>query len=179
MAPAPDRKAFGQLIGYHREQRGLSQGALAKAAGISRPYLSQVEGGSRLPSDEVMQRLLVLSGAPMSEFMDKVIRPALSTAEAEAMDVLLQPYGALTKHLEPEQLLSLMESMVPIEQMAGAMQALASHESAAPSGPEGWIELGKEDRRLVQRLVNRLRSERTQQEPATDSPRTASPDGEE
>jgi transcriptional regulator with XRE-family HTH domain len=52
MTPAVDPKAFGQLVAYHREQRGVSQGALAKAAGISRPYLSQVESGKRLPSDE-------------------------------------------------------------------------------------------------------------------------------
>ena len=40
-----------------REHRGLTQAALAEAAGISVPYLSQIEARRRRPSTAVLQRL--------------------------------------------------------------------------------------------------------------------------
>jgi DNA-binding XRE family transcriptional regulator len=40
-----------------REHRGLTQAALAKKAGISEPYLSQLEHGSRAPSLAVLKAL--------------------------------------------------------------------------------------------------------------------------
>lgn len=52
--PVPD------LGGYLREQRESAQMSLrqaAKAAGISNPYLSQIERGLRRPSAEILQQL--------------------------------------------------------------------------------------------------------------------------
>lgn len=52
--PLPD------LGGYLREQREAAQMSLrqaAKAAGISNPYLSQIERGLRRPSAEILQQL--------------------------------------------------------------------------------------------------------------------------
>lgn len=52
--PVPD------LGGYLREQREAAQLSLrqaAKAAGISNPYLSQIERGLRRPSAEILQQL--------------------------------------------------------------------------------------------------------------------------
>ncbi len=48
------------LGGYLREQRETAQLSLrqaAKAAGISNPYLSQIERGLRRPSAEILQQL--------------------------------------------------------------------------------------------------------------------------
>lgn len=48
------------LGGYLREQREAAQMSLrqaAKAAGISNPYLSQIERGLRRPSAEILQQL--------------------------------------------------------------------------------------------------------------------------
>ena len=156
MTPAMDPKKFGQLIALYREKRGLTQGALARAAGISRPYLSQIESGNRLPGDDVMERLIVLSGVPMQEFVQ--VGPDMTDEQKQAAMLLLQPYDTLSQTLAPEQMLDLMRGMSSIEQMAGAMTALAGGEPPMPSGPEGWSDLNKEDRRLVQRLINRLRT---------------------
>jgi transcriptional regulator with XRE-family HTH domain len=52
--PVPD------LGGYLREQREAAQLSLrqaAKAAGISNPYLSQIERGLRRPSADILQQL--------------------------------------------------------------------------------------------------------------------------
>ncbi|MFE9255726.1 helix-turn-helix domain-containing protein [Streptomyces sp. NPDC006879] len=50
----------GNLGGYLREQRRqaqLSLRQLAEAAGVSNPYLSQIERGLRKPSADILQQL--------------------------------------------------------------------------------------------------------------------------
>ena len=54
------RIAVPDLGGYLREQREAAQMTLrqaAAAAGISNPYLSQIERGLRRPSAEILQQL--------------------------------------------------------------------------------------------------------------------------
>lgn len=158
MSPSIDRAAFGQFIARHREQRGLTQAALAEAVGISRPYLAQIEGGKRLPSDEVTERLLILSGASMQAFMNEVVGAALTEEQSSALGSLLAPWDSINAQLTPEQMLELSRDFMSAEQMGAALGKLSGLE--AQLGPEGWSELDKEDRRLVQRLINRLRAAR-------------------
>ncbi|WP_377846474.1 helix-turn-helix domain-containing protein [Bosea sp. UC22_33] len=40
-----------------REHRGLSVSGLAQAAGLSQPYLSQIETGARRPAGEKLERI--------------------------------------------------------------------------------------------------------------------------
>jgi transcriptional regulator with XRE-family HTH domain len=155
MSPSIDRKAFGQFIARHREQRGLTQAALAEAVGISRPYLAQIVGGKRLPSDDVTERLLILSGASMQDFMRDVLGSALTEDQHAALGALLTPWDSMSEQLTPEQMLALSRDFMSAEQMGAALGKLSGLE--AQFGPEGWSELDKEDRRLVQRLINRLR----------------------
>ena len=52
--------AIGQLGDYIREQREsakISLRELAKSAGVSNPYLSQIERGLRKPSAEILQQI--------------------------------------------------------------------------------------------------------------------------
>ncbi len=48
---------LGQRLRSSRDALGLSQAVVAKAAGISQPYIAQVELGDRVPSTEVLQAL--------------------------------------------------------------------------------------------------------------------------
>jgi transcriptional regulator with XRE-family HTH domain len=153
VTPALDPKALGHFLAKSRDDHGLSQAALAKAAGISRPYLSQIECGERTPSDEVMNRLVVLSGASMKEMVD-LLRPSISADEADALSLLLQPYDALAEVLPPEDLLALTQNLATVEQVASAVGKLPGE--PMPSGPDGWLDLTKDDRRIIQRMVNRL-----------------------
>lgn len=57
----------GNLGEYLREQRRnaqLSLRQLADAAGVSNPYLSQIERGLRKPSAEVLQQVAKRCGSP-------------------------------------------------------------------------------------------------------------------
>ena len=51
-------KGVGEQIKWWRAERGLSQQALAKAAGLSRAYIAKLEAGERAsPSMPVLERL--------------------------------------------------------------------------------------------------------------------------
>lgn len=54
---AVDPKNIGSFIRHHRERADLSLRRLAERAGISNPYLSQIERGIRKPSAEILKRL--------------------------------------------------------------------------------------------------------------------------
>jgi transcriptional regulator with XRE-family HTH domain len=49
--------SIGQYIREQREQAKISLRQLASAAGVSNPYLSQVERGLRKPSAEILQQI--------------------------------------------------------------------------------------------------------------------------
>jgi DNA-binding XRE family transcriptional regulator len=52
-----------------REHRGLTQQQLAQTAGISVPYLSQIESGKRVGSAEVLGALARRLARPVDDFM--------------------------------------------------------------------------------------------------------------
>ena len=57
MPPTDGQSPLGDFIRRQRELQKLSMRQLAELAGISNPYLSQIERGLRRPSAEVLQAL--------------------------------------------------------------------------------------------------------------------------
>jgi transcriptional regulator with XRE-family HTH domain len=55
--PSVNVDAIGEYIRQQREQAKISLRQLAQAAGVSNPYLSQVERGLRRPSAEILQQI--------------------------------------------------------------------------------------------------------------------------
>jgi XRE family transcriptional regulator, master regulator for biofilm formation len=54
-----------------REQRGLTQDQVASRAGVTKPYLSQLESGARKnPSLPVLKRLAKALGVPVTELLE-------------------------------------------------------------------------------------------------------------
>src|SRR6202044_1537961 len=51
------RNSIGEYIREQREQAGKSMRQLAQAAGVSNPYLSQIERGLRKPSADILQQI--------------------------------------------------------------------------------------------------------------------------
>jgi transcriptional regulator with XRE-family HTH domain len=148
------KQVFGLFIGQHRVARGLSQTALAKAVGISRPYLSQIEGGKRLPNDETFMALLFALGASMEEFVRSSFGDDVPQEKIDAMADLVRGVDELSKQLPPEAMMAFMQAQPSLEQMGASLAVLG--DIPLPPGPDGWLDLSAEDRRLVQRLINRL-----------------------
>jgi transcriptional regulator with XRE-family HTH domain len=55
--PSVNVNAIGEYIRQQREQARISLRQLAQAAGVSNPYLSQIERGLRRPSAEILQQI--------------------------------------------------------------------------------------------------------------------------
>ena len=53
----PDEIDLGRRIAQFREERGLSQSALAKQMGTSQSAISQIESGERNPSFETLRQI--------------------------------------------------------------------------------------------------------------------------
>jgi transcriptional regulator with XRE-family HTH domain len=55
--PALDVRHLGDFIREQREAAKISVRELAKSAGVSNPYLSQIERGMRKPSAQILQQI--------------------------------------------------------------------------------------------------------------------------
>lgn len=66
-----------------RLEQNLTQEELAAAAGITRPYLSDIERGKKMPGGSVVLRLASACGVPVEElfFLDNVNHDAQMASE--------------------------------------------------------------------------------------------------
>jgi transcriptional regulator with XRE-family HTH domain len=64
--------SIGKRLKSAREAAGLNQVECAKAAGISQPYLAQIEAGSKQPKTEVLQRLAATVQVSVAWLLDHV-----------------------------------------------------------------------------------------------------------
>lgn len=53
------------------KERGLTDEALAKLAGVSRPTITRIRNGSRLPSINVAAKLERHTGIPAADFAER------------------------------------------------------------------------------------------------------------
>lgn len=60
---------FGEQLKKRRNERNLSQPALAELAGIEQSYLSKIENGKSVPSNEVFRCLLQALEISLSDFL--------------------------------------------------------------------------------------------------------------
>jgi transcriptional regulator with XRE-family HTH domain len=67
MTPVED---FARRVQALRNARRLSQAGLAKAAGLSRGYLSRVELGMQSPTLEVIERLAAALGVKAADLLE-------------------------------------------------------------------------------------------------------------
>jgi transcriptional regulator with XRE-family HTH domain len=105
--PSRHAQAVGELIRRQRELAELSMRQLATMAGISNPYLSQIERGLRAPSDEVVEAIaesLKLSAdllrGQTEESAESPVRQAVNTdpdLTSSQHRSLLEAYDAFTR----------------------------------------------------------------------------------
>jgi transcriptional regulator with XRE-family HTH domain len=95
--PASDPLDVGAFIRAQRERAKMSVRRLADVAGVSNPYLSQIERGLRKPSAEILQlvanalRISVESLYVRAGILSEDSRTPTSVSEAIEHDALLTP----------------------------------------------------------------------------------------
>lgn len=68
-APHPIIVQLGPLIRHLRTERRIEQCVLAKAAGMSSPYLSKIEHGEFVPSLHILLRIADALAVPAHELL--------------------------------------------------------------------------------------------------------------
>jgi DNA-binding XRE family transcriptional regulator/PHD/YefM family antitoxin component YafN of YafNO toxin-antitoxin module len=63
--------AARNLVAFWRKRRGLTQGALAKAVGISQGFVAQIEGGKRVGDIRLHRRLAKALGVSVDELLSE------------------------------------------------------------------------------------------------------------
>ena len=104
---ADDQLRLGEIIRRQRELAELSMRQVAAMAGISNPYLSQIERGLRAPSEEVLRAIAesldvsadLLSGDKLEDASAEVIEaiqldPDLTASQRRS---LIEAYQALRR----------------------------------------------------------------------------------
>lgn len=76
---APSPKTVGAILRAYRLERGLTQEALAAAAGFDRTYIGMVERGERKPTVHAVSLILNVLGVSWTRMGD-----ALAEAVSEA-----------------------------------------------------------------------------------------------
>lgn len=62
-------RTLGEMIRQQRELAALPMRQLAAMAGISGPYLSQIENGLRAPSEQVLRNIAQTLGVPAEDLL--------------------------------------------------------------------------------------------------------------
>lgn len=62
-------QVFGRNVRTARKEKGWTQEQLAFEAGIKRAYLSEIEGGKRNPTLEVVEKIATALGVPPAELV--------------------------------------------------------------------------------------------------------------
>jgi len=79
------------MVAEFRRRAGMTQGDLAKAVGITRPYLSQIERGDRRMTQEIKERIAKELGAEPKNLVD------LSARGRDDEELLIEAFRSLSE----------------------------------------------------------------------------------
>jgi transcriptional regulator with XRE-family HTH domain len=147
-------KSIGDYIREQREQARISMRQLAQQAGVSNPYLSQIERGLRKPSADILQQiakglrisaeaLYVQAGILEDRPADTGVRSAL-LADAELSErqkqVLIEIYESFRKEnsaIAEAQAAEVAAQAAQAAEAAAAEAAAATTEASAVAADDG------------------------------------------
>ena len=178
--------SIGEYIRQQREQAKISMRQLASAAGVSNPYLSQIERGLRRPSAEILQQiakglrisaeaLYVQAGILEDRRPDSGVRAAV-LADPELTErqkqVLLEIYESFRRELAPDPSLSVTaDTPAPdgSEPASPGPDLLASHDGEF-TGPEAATAVGQDATATAAGAAGTAQASRAQTGPTDTDP---------
>ena len=153
-------KSIGDYIREQREQARISMRQLAQSAGVSNPYLSQIERGLRKPSADILQQiakglrisaeaLYVQAGILEDRPADTGVRSAL-LADAELSErqkqVLIEIYESFRKENTAVAEARAAEVAAQAAEAEAAAEAVAAEAAAKAATAEAAAEAAEEGR---------------------------------
>jgi transcriptional regulator with XRE-family HTH domain len=92
---------LGYAIAEFREQRGMTQRALAEASGIAQPMINRIERGAQSPTVPTLRKLLAALHATLEVGGDHItVRPTGTVAESAPTATAVQDIGGPAEGLE-------------------------------------------------------------------------------
>ena len=143
--------SIGEYIREQREQAKISMRQLAQSAGVSNPYLSQIERGLRKPSADILQQiakglrisaeaLYVQAGILEDRPADSGVRSSL-LADPELSErqkqVLIEIYESFRRENVTAETEAAAPELTAAQEQAAANQELAEAESELAGGAPG------------------------------------------
>jgi transcriptional regulator with XRE-family HTH domain len=157
MPEAPKNKKllhnYGPWFQAKRKKAGLTQKALGDAVGVDRSYIAQIELGNRWPVKPTLYAIFAAMGVPLDEALSQL--NLVENDEAERILRFREMMEEVVPHV-PEKRRKAFAQMFASDQDTYRWMGQWVLSEPLPAAPEGWMRLNKEDRRLVQRFVNRL-----------------------
>ena len=144
---------LGPYVRELRERSGLTKLALARRADVSDGYIVAIENHGAIPSERVLRRL----AAALDVMPELLLHKAALISDEE-----LARAEALFVEENARQVPISAKERRQLERAFRDGDVLVSREEASRLGPAGWTDLDKGDQRLVQRLVDRLRTADTE-----------------
>lgn len=144
---------FGWWFAAKRKDAGLTQKALAEAVDVDRSYIAQIENETRWPTKPRLFAIFAALGVPIGEGVK-----ALNLKENDEAERILrfqEFVEEVGQNMDPTTAKRFADMFASDQEQYRWVGQFALAEPLPPA-PEGWIRLNKEDRRLVQRVVNRL-----------------------
>src|SRR5688500_19049793 len=74
------RSAIGTVLRRLRHQQGRTLQDVADAAGVSMPYLSEIERGRKEASSEILASICAALGVPLTDLLEQVRAELLRTS---------------------------------------------------------------------------------------------------
>ncbi|MDZ4177871.1 MAG: helix-turn-helix transcriptional regulator [Coriobacteriia bacterium] len=163
--PGKQLHKYGPWFRNRRKVAELTQKALSEAVGVDRSYVAQIEAGSRWPSKPTLYAIFAAMGVPLAEALTEL--RLVENDEAERIILFTEFIEEIAPHVAPKRLAAFQEMFANDQERYRWVGQFALSEPLPPA-PDGWIRLTKEDRRLVQRFVNRLLDSYPKEEPHAD-----------
>ena len=149
--PKVNVNSIGEYIREQREQAKISMRQLAQSAGVSNPYLSQIERGLRKPSADILQQLAkglrisaealyVQAGILEDRPADSGVRSALLTdpeLSERQKQVLIEIYESFRRENVTAETEAAAPELTAAQEQAAANQELAEAESELAGGAPG------------------------------------------
>src|SRR5215472_9838338 len=138
---------LAQSVRAHRESRGLSLGALAQKAGVSKTSLSKIEAGQGNPSLEVLNRIANALDVPVGTLFGEARRPQLHVVRSGDGQVVTSDSGLSVRPLLIDgrsQRMSIYEVQLPAQafyrslaHLPGTQEFFLCFQEDVRLGPEG------------------------------------------
>lgn len=150
-----DEAVLGQRIRQLREHQGLSSRALARAAGLSETYVSQIERGRETPSLKTLAKIARALGVPLGDLVDeggKAKEPVelKELLTSEETPVLYQ--GKALPVDTKRKVVQMLDAALSLREEPKLEAVGAWHEGRQPIPREAILELAKELAKEFERM---------------------------